>query len=971
MKRIIKASLALAILSIISACTTQKSRSDMSALGELYHNTTAHYNGYFNAEELLAASIESLNQQHQDNYTKLLPMYEYVAAENPQSEAPGLDEAIKKVTVVVNLHRYSKWTDDCYLLVGKAQYLKQDYEAAEETFRYMVSEYSPEKMKEREKVSKQDKKVKKKKKKKKSRRGKKGKKKGKSTKLDKEKERALKQYKKAVKKAKKKGAKAPPRPDILKRKSEAEEQAEEKMAAAEEKKEEEAKEDKPDNDDGLLKHRPAYQEGLLWLARTMIERDNYDAAIAYMAELENDRNTYSGIRGQLEAVKAYYHIHRQDYVQALPALENAIESEKDKNQRARYAFIMAQIFQMNGNATGAYASFQQALKLKPGYEMEFNCKLNMAQNAWASGSGSAYEARENLAKLLKDPKNADYKDQIYFALAQIALKNGERDEAITNLELSLLHSRQNQAQRAESYLTLADLYYEAEDYVPAKNYYDSTLQVLTATDSRYLRVQNLSSNLTEIAANIQVIELQDSLLRISRMSESEREELAMSIKKEQDELRRQQIAAKAGAAAGLPATPRRAIGGAGALQQESSFFAYDDRALKRGRREFERKWDNRPLEDNWRRSSRRDASAFEQAAEEEFASRSSDVLTEEEVSKLLGNVPKTEGEIAAANLKIQEAMYNLGSLYRERLQNLPKAIEMFETLDRRYPSNNYELDSWYQLYIIYNGMGNKPRAEEYANKILEKYQNSKYAMVIRNPAYAEELAQENRLLNEYYDATYSAFTTGNYRVAYDKSVSAKEKFGAANPYQPKFALLAAMSTGSLEGKEAYVSALQEVIARYPDTDEQRRAREILRLLGESAASLPGGAKEEIEQFKVEDDALHYVIVVFKNNESDLNKNKVTVSDYNEKYHKLDRLRISNIYLGTDADSRLPILVLRRFKDKAEAMKYYTGVQKNQSDFIPSAEGYELFPVTQNNYREILKEKSVENYRAFFQLNYLK
>ena len=179
LKRIIKASLALAILSIISACTTQKSRSDMSALGELYHNTTAHYNGYFNAEELLAASIESLNQQHQDNYTKLLPMYEYVAAENPQSEAPGLDEAIKKVTVVVNLHRYSKWTDDCYLLVGKAQYLKQDYEAAEETFRYMVSEYSPEKMKEREKVSKQDKKVKKKKKKKKSRRGKKGKKKGK------------------------------------------------------------------------------------------------------------------------------------------------------------------------------------------------------------------------------------------------------------------------------------------------------------------------------------------------------------------------------------------------------------------------------------------------------------------------------------------------------------------------------------------------------------------------------------------------------------------------------------------------------------------------------------------------------------------------------------------------------------------------------------------------------------------------
>ena len=969
MKQITKVSLVLIILSLLSACTTQKSRSDMSALGELYHNTTAHYNGYFNAEELLAASIESLNEQHQDNYTKLLPMYEYVAVENPQSEAPNLDEATKKVTVVVNLHRYSKWADDCYLLVGKAQYLKQDYEAAEETLRYLIAEYSPEKMKEREKVSKQDKKVKKKKKKKKSRRGKKSKKGGKKTKLDKQKEQALAQYKKAVKKAKKKGVKAPPRPEILKRKADTEEAPEEEVASTKE--EEEKKDDTPDNNDNFLKHRPAYQEGLLWLARTMIERDNYDAAVAYMAELENSMDTYSDIRGQMEAVKAYYHIHRQDYIQAMPALENAIASEKDKKQRARYTFIMAQLFQMNGNASAAYAAFDQARKMKPGYEMEFNCKLNMAQNAWASGSGSAYDARENLARLLRDPKNADYQDQIYFALAQIALKTGERKEAITNLELSLQNSRQNQSQKVESYLTLADLYYESEEYVPAKSYYDSTLQVMAETDSRHPRVNNLSNNLTEIAANIQAIALQDSLLRISRMSEKEKEELALAIKKEQDELRRQQIAAKAGTPAGLANIPRRAIAGAGALQKESSFFAYDDRSVKRGLREFERKWGSRPLEDNWRRSSKRDATAFEEEGEEEYVDTSSDILTEEEINQLLGNVPQTEGEVAVANLKIQEAMFKLGSLYRERLQNLPKAIEMFETLDSRYPSNNYELESWYQLYIIYNGQGNEPKAQEYANKILEKYQTSKYAMVIKNPAYIEELAREDRLLNTYYNDTYAAFTSGNYREAYDKSLSAKDKFGAANPYQPKFALLAAMSTGNLEGKEAYVAALQGVVARYPDTDEQRRAKEILRLLGASSASLPGGAKEEIEQFKVEEDALHYVIVVFNNKDIDLNKNKIIVSDYNDKYHKLDRLRISNIYLGTDADSRLPILVLRRFKDKAEAMKYYTGIQKNSSDFISPAENYEVFPVTQNNYREVLKEKSVENYRAFFQLNYLK
>ena len=156
-----------------------------------------------------------------------------------------------------------------------------------------------------------------------------------------------------------------------------------------------------------------------------------------------------------------------------------------------------------------------------------------------------------------------------------------------------------------------------------------------------------------------------------------------------------------------------------------------------------------------------------------------------------------------------------------------------------------------------------------------------------------------------------------------------------------------------------------------DSNDQTRAREILRLLGETSANLPAGAREEIEQFKVEDDALHYVVIIFNSPDIDLNQNKIIVSDYNDKYHKLDRLRISNIYLGTDAESRLPLLVLRRFKDKADAMKYYTGIQKNSKDFIPSNVGHEIFPVTQNNYREILKEKSVDNYRAFFQLNYLK
>ncbi|RMD72976.1 MAG: gliding motility protein, partial [Bacteroidetes bacterium] len=131
------------VLVIAFGCVTQKKRGERSALGKLYENTTARYNGYYNATVLLQESLLALEQQHQDNYNALLPLYPYMAVDNARSVSSQLDEAIKKVSTVVALHRSSRWTDDCYLLMGKAQFLKQDYESAEETLEYLVEEFPP------------------------------------------------------------------------------------------------------------------------------------------------------------------------------------------------------------------------------------------------------------------------------------------------------------------------------------------------------------------------------------------------------------------------------------------------------------------------------------------------------------------------------------------------------------------------------------------------------------------------------------------------------------------------------------------------------------------------------------------------------------------------------------------------------------------------------------------------------------
>ncbi len=974
MKRLHKVLLLFALFSIIS-CTTQKKKDDVSKLGKFYHNTTAEFNGYFNANVLYTESIAKLNEQHQDNYNQVLDVYEYVAADNPQAVAGDLDEAIKKVSIVIALHRVSHWTDDSYLLMGKCQYAKQDYESAEETLEYLVDEYSPEaltgkKSKAKKKVSAKKKKSSAKKRKKESEKRKKAQKK------------KRKKANKEAKKRKKKG-----KSSKKKKSSSAKKSAEDKKASQKDnskitteapkktkkdKKEEEAKPD--ENDNYFLKHRPCHQETMLWLARTYIERENYDQASAILSTLQSDPKTFEDIKMQVAPAQAHFFLKQKQYESAIAPLERAIQLADKKEDKARYTFILAQIHQQANRSEAAVANFEKVIKLSKSYEMEFSARLSLAKNGWLTEKATAEEATKTLKKMLKDIKNEEYKDQIYYALADIALKNNNKNDAITYLKQSLIYSTANSSQKTESYLLLANLYYEGEDFVNAKLYYDSTLQVLAESDQRYTGVNRLSNNLTEIAENIQIIQVQDSLLRIGSLSQDEKLAIAYKIKKDRDEARLQALKDKANQQPDKFKRGVRTASRSGAKSPDpSKFFAYNEKALKKGKKDFEKRWGaDRKLDDNWRRSGRRGAGGIDEiAAEIEVASNA---LTEDDVAKILKDIPGSPDEIQAAENKIIDALFTLGSLYRDRLKMDQKSIKTLEELNTRFPGNKHELDSWYFLYLAHTDLNNKAKAKEYFDKIISKYPDSTYAGVLKDPNYLENSKEAEKRLTLYYNETYNAFSQGQYQSASQRAVKATELFGASNTFQPRFALLYAMCVGNLQGKDAYRKELEELIAKYPSTPEQTRAREILRFLGGSSVTEEqteqiGGEKLKVEEsvFKVEDDKLHYFIIALKNNTIKLSEAKNAVTDYNQQYHKLDKLRISNVYLG--ADTSTPILVIRRYKTKELAMKYFDSISKNSKDFLPAGTDYEMFAVTQYNYRQILKNKTLDGYREFFEENY--
>jgi hypothetical protein len=242
--------------------------------------------------------------------------------------------------------------------------------------------------------------------------------------------------------------------------------------------------------------------------------------------------------------------------------------------------------------------------------------------------------------------------------------------------------------------------------------------------------------------------------------------------------------------------------------------------------------------------------------------------------------------------------------------------------------------------------------------------------VLQDPSYIKELTDERRRINANYDQAYANFQKGAYQLAYEQCLASKEKFGGKNPIQAKFDLLAAMCIGNLQGKNFYIAGLNEVMAKYPNTPEQTRAREMLRLLTGASAALPGanqGNNADGPLYLLEEQDLHYIIIVL-DKAAKIDQVRIQVSDYNQKYHELDKLRIANVFLGQANDQ--PVLVLRRFKDKAESMRYIIGTEKNAAEFITGSEnGFTVLAISQNNYRNLLKDKRTEVYQEFFEANY--
>ena len=1019
----------------LSGCTTTKKKDDLSGMGMLYQNMTAHYNGYFNATEIMKESVATLETEHQDNYNQILPVFEYTAVGDPKSVSGELDEAIKKSSVVISLHRPSKWTDDCYLLIGQAQYLKQDFESAQKTLEYMVNNFddtgkstakaskkpskAQSKAERARKIQEKNKEIQARKKeqaKNRAERNKeiksKKKEQAKSRKADKrarekankkrkkEREKANKARKKNRKKAHKKKkpvkrstpTKSDTKPDDSKAnetkevdkktstpttktqpaKSDKKEEFGDDIKEESKKKDEKKKEKEEKTKDGALAHKPAKPHGMLWLAKTYVERDFLLQADRLFKQAAEASGEDKKLQEELYPSMAHFYIYTEQYNEAIPALEKSIEATKRKALKARYAYIIGQLQMMGGNNSAAVSYFDQAAGWSRDYEMEFNARMNSKLASMSSGSKSGETIARELEKMLKEDKNADYKDQIYFQIAKVYLEANNDKKAEEYLKLALEQASKNPAQKTEIHYALGEIYFEKDKFDLAYDNYSLALTSMGKTDKRYRSLEERTTQLKDIAGYVKELNLQDSLLMLASLSEEELKDRAEKILKDKAE---KQAAAeeKMRELTGknsMPSTIATSTPVATSNSLESKFFAYNDRELKKGEREFARTWGSRPLVDDWRRKESGESST--QTITDDIDVSISNNVTSKEVEDIFKDLPRTDEARFQANQKIGDALYNLGMAYRNNLERLDLSTQAFARFVNKNESDARLPEAYYFLYLNARDQGDMTTANQYAALLKEKYPDSKYALIAADPSYIDELLNDQNSVEAYYESIYAAFNNGDYKRVYDAFDQAKSNFGSDDLYLSKFALLKAMSVGKLSGKEQYIEALRTVVAQYPNTAEQIRAREIIRFLGgdEEAFNKSWNDQLIVTSYKVQNDKLHYVVVVLYNDDVvKIDEAKIAINNYNNLFHKLKKYSIRSFIVNRE--EKTPAILIRKFEDKSEAMTYYNEVNGRMKDFLPEEADAEVYAISQHNYREMIKSGGVSSYKQFFEDNYLR
>jgi tetratricopeptide (TPR) repeat protein len=719
-------------------------------------------------------------------------------------------------------------------------------------------------------------------------------------------------------------------------------------------------------------------DAIMWLIRTYNENAIVSQAQLLIDLVDNDKKFPKRIRGDLDMAIADFYLKREDYPMAAKYLEKALVNVKKKKIKTRLNYILAQLYQKTGDDRKALARFTEVLKLSPDYEMAFQAKINQAKSFSGDSKGKK-GIKAQLVKMSKEIKNEEYFDQIFYALAEIALKEKEEYNAIKYLNKSIALSLNNLQQKALSYLLLGDISFKKPDYKYAQAYYDSCATILPATYVHYAEIIEKKEILTNLISNLTVISREDSLQRIALMNESDRDKFLDNmieefVKKEEKRIKEEKEKQERAASqsSGGPVGTANSNEGGNSGGSGHDWYFYNKTMVAMGFNEFRKKWSDRKLEDNWRRSTKEAVMfTYEENEGGETPLNPTSVEGQEIIfeairdkKQYLKNLPLTREKMLESTDLIIEAYYNAGAIYKEQLSDNKNAIKTFEEFVQRYPNGKYNAKSYYQLYRCNIALPNEPRADYYKNILFTRFPESEYTKIIKNPLSAKTTTAAKNEIEAFYEETYRKYLLGEYGGVMLNCITAEEEY-ANSIHSPKFEFLKALVIGRTQGIIAFEDALKQIIALHPTDPVKQKAEELLEYIENQK---PAQAKEQDvkSKYALNKDEQHNCILIV-NQSVDITALKVSLSNFNLTYFSTETLMITNLPLTQDKQ----MIVITGLANQAKSITYYNAIKSDADVFSKTGTNPKTFAISAENYPIFYKEKNIEEYEQFFNTIFLK
>lgn len=751
-------------------------------------------------------------------------------------------------------------------------------------------------------------------------------------------------------------------------------------------------------------------EARLWQARCYSEMGWFYESEDILGKLNTNGIPKKNLN-QYATVYADYLVKNKQYDEAVSYLKTAIKAEKNKRQRTRMKYLLAQIYAGQDQGGLAYQMFAQVAKANPPYELEFAARIRQTEVF----TGNNYlKVVKMLRGMAKSDKNKDLLDQVYYALGNVYLSREDTLNAIKNYELGIEKSTQNGLDKAICQIKLGDIFFTMRDYVKAQPCFSGALSGIQKEYKDFKRISKLSSVLDELVVHVEAVHLQDSLQTIARMPETERfaviDKIIEKVKKEEEDAKAlaekdAYLAEQEAKGTGIdrPGTETGGIvlpTGAGG----NGFYFYNAQAVAQGKTQFQRKWGRRPLEDHWRRRKKEMSTFNENMEEEEVLAADStalgvdgevmpgdsleaglpEVAADDPKSReyYIQQLPLTPEDIEASNVIIVDGLYNMSMIYKDKLEDLPLSIEAFEELERRFPDNSHRLESFYQIYLMGLRTGNTSLAAQYKSKLIAAFPESDYAVAIADPNYERNIRMMDFVQDSTYEATYKSYLTADTSTVRRNYRDISAKYPLAD-LLPKFMFLEALTYVQAGDAEGFKSALKALVEKYPSADVTELAGEMLKGVLRGRMMVQGGvtgmtwnlrfgvgddgtlsAADSARTFTPEPNTSYRMLLMYPTGTIDKNQLLFAVAAYN-----FANFMVKEFDLVFEEVGPMTMLMIRGFVNFDEIIRYYKMIYGEDGYAASLDKNVAILPISDDNYETLMRGKTLEEYITFFETNF--